>query len=258
MNFNRILTTFIIVAAAAVLMPAVSNAQLTARANHDHITVGLFYHGSEVSVRGISDPGTDIVVKIEGAEGEMSLKKKDKVGGMLWMNVGDEEFKDVPTVYFMRSSKDLDAMLTPEELNKYVIGYSALENHAEIEPVENQTEKDRLFDEFVKLQEKGKLFKVDSGDIELSEKDGLQSYYTVFDWPYQAKPGDYEVTVYAVKDGKVTETATAAVDVKQIGVVESLSKMSRNNGALYGALSVIIALAAGFGVGLVFKGGGAH
>ena len=33
-------------------------AQLTAKANHDHITVDSFYHGGTVSVSGVSDPGT--------------------------------------------------------------------------------------------------------------------------------------------------------------------------------------------------------
>jgi hypothetical protein len=35
--------------------------------------------------------------------------------------------------------------------------------------------------------------------------------------------------------------------------------MARKNGALYGVLSILAALGAGFGVGMVFrKGGGAH
>jgi len=258
MKFNHIIRTLFVIAAAAVLAPSVSNAQLTARANHDHITVDLFYHGSEVSVRGISDPGTDIVVKIESPEGHMVLKKKDKVGGILWMNTGEEDFAHVPEVYFMRSSRAPEEILLQEELDKYVIGYPALEKHITVEPVSGESEKDKWFDEFIKLKESGKLYLSDSGGFELTEKEGVQSYYTVFDWPYQIKPGDYEVTVYAVKDGRVTETAKAAVDVKQIGVVETLSKMSRENGALYGGLSVLIALAAGFGVGIVFKGGGSH
>ncbi len=57
-----------------------ASAMLTAKANHDHITIDFFYHGSTVSVRGISDPGVDLVVKITSPEGHQVLKQK---GGQL-------------------------------------------------------------------------------------------------------------------------------------------------------------------------------
>jgi len=75
----------------------------------------------------------------------------------------------------------------------------------------------------------------------------------------QAAPGDYLVTVYAVKDHRVVEQAEAKVNVEQVGIVKTLANMARDNAALYGFLSIGIALSAGFGVGMVFrKGGGSH
>ncbi len=32
-------------------------AKLTITANHDHIKIDFFYHGSTVSIRGVSEPG---------------------------------------------------------------------------------------------------------------------------------------------------------------------------------------------------------
>ena len=67
------------------------------------------------------------------------------------------------------------------------------------------------------------------------------------------------VTVYAVKDKKVIETATSNVLVEQVGMVKSFANMAKNNAALYGIIAILAALTAGFGVGLVFrKNGGAH
>jgi Putative transmembrane protein (Alph_Pro_TM) len=78
-------------------------------------------------------------------------------------------------------------------------------------------------------------------------------------WPYQAAPGDYLVTVYAVKNGKVVEQAESKVNVEQVGTVKTLATMAKNSAAFYGILSIGIALGAGFGVSLVFrKGGGSH
>lgn len=236
-----------------------ASAQLTAKANHDHISIDFFYHGSSVSVRGVSDPGTDLIIKIASVEGEQALRKKGKVAGVLWMNVGQLTFNKVPNLYSLHSTRKIEDILSTDEMDKKVIGYQALVKHAEMEPATDAGEKEKWFGEFVKFKESSKLYSVTSGKIGLTENNGTQNYYVLLEWPYQARPDDYTITVYAVKDHRVVETAETHVSVEQVGVVKSLAGMARNNGALYGVVSIMAALAAGFGVGMVFrKGGGAH
>ncbi len=255
MKLKILILTLIAFAAAATS----ASATLTATANHDHITVDFFYHGSTVSVRGVSDPGTDLVIKISSPEGHQTLRQKGKVAGLLWMNVGKLTFEHVPGLYFIHSTKNLSEMLSSEELSKYVLGYSALESHAEVSPVSGDAEKNKWFDEFVKMKEASNVYATSSGKISTTMKDGLQEYYVLMDWPYQAPPGQYTVSVYAIKGNKVVEQAESKVTVEQVGVVKSLAGMAKQSAAVYGIISIIAALGAGFGVGLIFrKGGGAH
>lgn len=237
------------------------SAELTTKANHDHINIDFFYHGSSVSIRGVSDPGTDLVIKITSEGGHHSLRQKGKVG-VLWMNVGTLKFEHVPSLYFLQSTKKIDDILSPEEQLKYGLGYKALAEESEITPLKNPKdpmEKEKWFTEFLKYKEASKIYSVEAGKISLTQKDGKQNYYIMMDWPYQATPGDYLVSVYAVKDMKVVEQAQSKVVVQQVGVIKSLAGMAKNNGAFYGFISVLAALGAGFGVGLIFrKGGGAH
>lgn len=237
-----------------------ASAKLTAIANHDHITIDFFYHGGTVSVRGEADPGTDLVIKITDPEGHQALNKKGKVGGMLWMNVGTLKFEKVSNFYTVYSTRKVEDLLSREEQEKYVIGYPALERHAEITPVANEEEKAKWFDEFVKFKEASHVYAMAPGKISTTmQADGRQEYFILTDWPYQAAPGYYKVAVYAVKNKKVVEQAEATVFVEQVGVVKALSSMAHNHAALYGLLSIGVALGAGFGVGLVFrKGGGSH
>jgi uncharacterized protein (TIGR02186 family) len=236
-----------------------ASATLTAKANHDHISVDFFYHGSSVSIRGVSDPGVDLVVKIASPEGEHTLRQKGKVGGLLWMNVGKLEFNRVPSVYFLHSTKNLTDILSQEEMNKYVLGYPALERHTEVSPVKDEAEKEKWFDQFVRFKESSKLYATSSGKITTTREGDAQQYYILLDWPYQAFPGEYTVSVYAVKNNKVVEQADTKVTVEQAGVVKSLATMAKNKASLYGIISILAALGAGFGVGLIFKkGGGAH
>ena len=241
------------------ILKGVASAELTARANHDHITIDFFYHGSTVSVSGVSDPDADLVIKISAPEGHQALRKKGKVAGLLWMNVGNLDYEHVPSLYFLTATKKPEDILALEELDRAVIGYPALARHAEVKPVSDEQDKARWFDEFIRYKEASRVYSVSSGNITRSEKDGKHTYYTVFDWPYQASPGDYTVTVYAVRDKKIVETAESHVLVEQVGIVKRLADMARGRGALYGTISILAALGAGFGVGLVFrKGGGSH
>ncbi len=237
-----------------------ASAMLTAKANHDHISIDFFYHGSTVSVKGVSDPGVDLVIKMTSPEGHQVLKQKGKVGGFLWMNVGQLKFEKTPNFYAVYSTKKLDDLLSKEEMEKYVLGYPALAKHIEVSPVANEEEKSRWFSEFVKYKEASRVYANSFGNISTTATaDGKQEYYILTDWPYQAAPGDYVVTVYAVKNGKVVEQAEAKVNVEQVGLVKTLATMAKNSAAFYGLLSIGIALGAGFGVGMIFrKGGGAH
>jgi uncharacterized protein (TIGR02186 family) len=233
-------------------------AQLTAKANHDRITVDSFYHGGTVSISGVSDPGTDLIVKISSGDVHQSLRRKGKVGGVLWMTVGDLKVEHVPNFYEVFSTKKLDDLLSRDEMDKYEIGFQALQNRA-IMNVATEEEKSQWFGEFVKYKSASNMYSASAGKITTDVKGGDQNYYILTEWPFQAPPGNYTVSVYAVKNGKVLETATSSVIVEQVGIVKTLATMAKNNGALYGIISIIAALGAGFGVGLVFrKSEGAH
>jgi hypothetical protein len=175
------------------------------------------------------------------------------------MNVGELKFENVPNLYSLHSTKKLEDMLTPEEMEKYVLGYSALKKHVDISPLSTPEEKDKWFNEFLKYKQASKLYSTDYGKISTTMQEGKQQYYILAPWPYQAAPGGYIITVYAVKDRKIVEKAETRVKVQQVGTVKTLATMAKNKGSLYGLLAILAALGAGFGVGMVFrKGGGAH
>lgn len=250
------MAALLFVTALAVLAPAAS--AMTAKANHDDIKIGVTYHGSTVSVSGMSDPNVDLIMRITSEDSTEKLMRKDKKLGM-WMNVEEIELDYVPEVYYMRSTKDLDAIVSPEQREKYVLGYPALEKKIEMSPAKTPEEKIKLLADFIKYKEEGKLYAVSTGDVDIKPDNASETYYTVFEWPYQAPPGNYQVDVYAVREGQVVDTAQSQVLVEKDGAVKTLSDMARNNGAVYGLAAIGVSVTAGFGVGIIFKsGGGSH
>jgi len=249
----------LIIVFAALLMNGTAFAALTAAANKYRIKIDFFYHGSSLSVSGVSDLGADLIIKIASPDGHQALRKKGKIAGFLWMNVGELKFDHMPSMYSLHSTKKVGDILSLEDRDKYVIGLEPLGKKTVIEPVANEAEKTKWFNEFVRFKEDSKLYSESNGDISVKANGKEQVYYALVQWPFQATPGEYIISVYEVKDKKVVDTAEAKVVVEQVGVVKSFAAMAKNNAALYGTISILVALVAGFGVGLIFrKGGGAH
>ena len=78
-------------------------------------------------------------------------------------------------------------------------------------------------------------------------------------WPYQAQPGTYTIEVITARDGQVTGMTQTAINVEMKGFVGQISDLASHRRAIYGIIAIVVALAAGFAVGSIFKkGGGAH
>ncbi|MCL4473988.1 MAG: TIGR02186 family protein [Actinobacteria bacterium] len=243
----------------AVLTPS-AWAALTLKANHDDIQINLGYHGSTVSVAGISDPSVDLIMKITPASGNAQEKmmRKEREAGILWMNVEQLTLDNVPELYLIKSTKPVADLLDPATLKTEGIGYDAVQSSLRITPTPSPEQREKLLGDFIKYKQSLNVYSQSVGDVEMEPDPAGESYYTVFDWPYQAPPDDYMVTVYAVKDGKIQDKAESPVKVEETGTIKALDDMARNNAALYGTAAIGVALTAGFGVGLVFKGGGSH
>lgn len=224
---------------------------LTCNVNHSYIPINIFYHGDTVSVKGEVDAGNDLIIKITSPEENASFSKKAKVGSMFWMNKERLLLRKINKVYMLYSSQKLDKIINENDRDRYTLGYEALEKKIEMTPPED---KDVWFKEFVRLKEGSKSYTVSDGTITVTPSSNGRNYYKLLvKWPSQAPSGKYKVDVYAVKNGAVVDMAGGSLNVEQVGIVRTLANMAENNGALYGIISVVVALVGGFGIGMVFR-----
>lgn len=238
-----------------------ASALLTAKTNDNRVKIDTFYHGGTVNISGFSNTAdADVIIKVSSIDESQKLREKVKAAGLFWMNGGELKFKRSPSVYFLYSTAKLDDILSQEEMDKYVIGYPALSRHIDIAPAANQDERATFFNQFVQFKESSHLYSISPEKISRTDKGSKEAYSIELKWPSEVPPDNYLVTVYAVKNKKVIDMAEANVVVEQAGIVKTLSNMSQNNGALYGILSVLAALSAGFVVAIVFpkKAKGGH
>jgi hypothetical protein len=202
------------------------------------------------------------VVEVSGKHEELTLKKKGKALGLLWMNLGDVHFKNVPNLYLLYTSSGAvastaSAVNTGEQLK---VGFEYLKKEMEIEaPPETRAS---LADEFLKLKQKEKLYAFHPGEIVFEQKNEAQKHFTARVWiPPKIAIGEYQIKVMEINHGQIVDLSRNQVAVKEEGIPLLLANMAFNHSLLYGLFAVFIAVAAGLAMDFFFgtgKGGGAH
>lgn len=219
------------------------------------VQAGMFYAGATVHVSAVVPMDADVAIVCLGEGRPLKLKKKGKALGVIWMNVADVSFDEVPDLYLLRTSARLDGLAVPAVLKDLVVGYDALEARAGPGPGAEM-----LFDELTRLKERDRLWEVAEGTVHVQPaEDGMALATTDFTLPAKAPPGVYRILVYAFRDGVGGVLGEGEVRVQQAGMAAFISSLATEHGLLYGALAasvaVVVGLATGFIFGLGSKGG---
>jgi hypothetical protein len=169
---------------------------------------------------------------------------------------------NVPGLCALYSSAPLQSLLSSDELARLQIDptFAALLNGATVESAAPDETPISPSDAQAYLQ--GLLnARIEQGFYRLHERDiSIQGteWATSLSLPADAPIGSYEVTAYAIEDMQVVGKDTASFSVEKSGVVDFLGTMARNNAVAYGGLTIVVAVAAGLGVGRLFSGEGGH
>ncbi len=255
-QIRNVFFTFFAAPLILIMLTTSGAFSLTSKVSPDYIPVNSLYHGSQVVVSGEAAPDEEVIIKFSSPAKKADLHKKGKGGGLLWMNVGELEFKPVSDVYLLYSSQNIAGIVSVEQQDEYALGYDAFRRMLEVSPVSSEEEKEMWVKEFIRFKEKNKIYGVFTGKIETQTENNIKTYSLKVDWPYQAPPQEYTVSVYAVKNNTIQDHRESSLKMEKVGALNFISNMAFNKAPFYGVISILIAIAAGFIVSVIFKGGG--
>jgi uncharacterized protein (TIGR02186 family) len=181
----------------------------------------------------------------------MRISKKGKVLGFLWMDVKQVQISNVPGSYQIISSISLDR-LSPkiQGLTQIDGNYRFVREMARVTP---EDEEAALFIEgYIRTKERQKLYARREKAVDIIKG---RLFRAEFQLPSRAPVGEYRLEISTVKGNRLVGHGTATLQVEEIGLQQWITEMAKYHGGLYGLGAVAIALLAGFGVGLIFKGG---
>nr|WP_321464418.1 TIGR02186 family protein [uncultured Desulfobulbus sp.] len=251
MKFIKGLLLASLMLALPCLAPA---AETTVNVSPTAIVMGAKYNGVDLTVTGEIPEGSDLIVRLVGTPGDLHLREKGKVFGLLWMNVGKLTLTNVPSVCLTSATRPLP------QLGKGAASYrlDALTSAIGVEE-EGANKSIDIPHELLKLKTKEGLYHEAAEGIKLgSVKNGLQSYTAHIKVPSSLKPGEYKVEAVAISDDAVVGEADTTIKAALSGFPKWLSELAYQKSVLYGVMATVIAIVSGLLIGLVFQSKEAH
>ncbi len=189
----------------------------------------------------------DLVIGISGPVRPMMVRRKAQIGGV-WINRDSARVDAAPAYYALASTRPLAEITSSRTLAALSIGPGHLPFAVEGTPTPGEASAFRAG--FVRNMEKKGLYRFGEGTVELREG---TLFRTDIRLPATVPEGVYNGQVILFVDGMAATTRDIAINVEKTGLERMIHTLSRERPLIYGLMSVLIALLAGWGASLMSR-----
>lgn len=244
-------------AAAQQPAPEVA-ADLPAGVAEEQITVSSTYGGSYITVFGVNPDRRgrgDIVVVLRGPNEAATVMRKRRVLG-LWVNGDPVQFSEAPSFFAVLSNRPLRDIANPQSIWLYQLDPAASAELASAVPAGGDPSAYRAA--LVRLRREQNLYQWHARPPREGARVGLTAYQgglfrAVVRLPANAPIAQYRADTYLFRDGRLISRQQIPITVSRIGIEATIHDLATNVSWLYGVVTVLLALAAGWGAAFVFR-----
>ena len=218
------------------------------------VAITSTYTGARVTVFGMIERDAsslsrggkyDVVVTVAGPSASQVLRAKE-LTGPLWINRTVRRYPDVPGYYALMSTGPVPAIANEpaRERQKMGLGFYLPPSAAPSDAVEATDA--ALF----RLRKKTSLLIEDIKGVQMHRPNLFSSAIPL---PAAAPTGRYVVGITVLANGVPLKTVNTSFVVRKIGFEAIVAAYARDNGLIYGLVTVFCALAIGFLGNLMFR-----
>jgi uncharacterized protein (TIGR02186 family) len=232
--------------------------ELPAAVAEERITVSSDYRGSFVTVFGVNPDRRgrgDIVVVVRGPGQTATLMRKTRVVG-LWINGAPVRFSSAPSFFAVLSNRPLRQIASPESIWRYGLDPAAT---AQLETATPRgADPSDYKAALVRLRREQGLYQVFSARADPNARGGLTMYQgglfrAVIPLPANAPIARYWADTYLFRDGRLISSQRIPIDVSRVGVERRIHDLATQASLLYGIITVMLALFAGWVASILFR-----
>lgn len=196
------------------------------------------FTGTHLLLFGTRNETGDVLVAVRGPENDYIVRKKEQVGGILWLNRKKQRFKNIPSFYLLASSKALKDMRDTTLLGPLSVGFEHIVGEGKPDFVQA----------FLGSQREKLLYNVpyaNAAEQKVTFMD--ESLFKVqLPFPDNIPRGDYSVDIYLINDGHLTSMQSIPLKVERAGLDALIYSTAHNHALLYGIFATLMALSLGY------------
>lgn len=243
--------------AAHPARPEINKAEETVVAglSQTHVAITTWFTGSKIFIYGAIKrdapvPKTwplDVIVAVTGPPKPAIVRKKERRFG-IWVNDSGVKVDAAPSLYAVATTGPLRDILSFTDDLRHRIGIANLvrfigEAHDEVYKQEYPAALVRL------RRSQGSYFEV-IGGVKVTDETLFETSIAL---PANLVEGDYRARIFLLRDKSVVDVFESSIEVRKVGLERWIYTMAQEQAALYGLLSIAVALAAGWLASAFFR-----
>ena len=229
---------------AAAERPARAQALVADLTSH-LVAITTGFTGTDVVLFGAIDGDGDVIVVVRGPETPVEVRRKERTLG-IWFNRSDMTFADVPSFYWLASTRPIDQLARPEVLARNQIGV----DHLALEPLDPGNQVDVFREALIRNKQRDGLFPTAAGTVAFI---GSRLFRTTVSFPSNVPTGSYQVSVFLMRNGQVQGAQTTPLLVSQLGLSADIVDFAYRRALVYGIIAVVGAAMAGWLGSVAFR-----
>ena len=215
--------------------------------SEDLIAITTGFTGTDVLLFGTTAGAGDVIVVVRAPESEVVVRRKARISGV-WLNADSLAFDNVPGFYHVAATRPVGDLLPEPILASEQIGAE----HLAVRPQTSVSESElaNFTAALIRNKQRAGLFNGQLGEVRLRDR---RLFRTEVELPSSVPTGTYRVTVYLVANGEIIDRTETPLEVRKSGFEATVFEFANQHAPIYGVIAILIALAAGWFAGVVFR-----
>lgn len=220
-----------------------------------HVAITTDFSGSEIFIYGAikrdapvpKDWPLDVIVAVTGPLEPVIVRKKERKFG-IWVNDAGVKVDEAPSLYAVATTGPFRDIISFTDDFRYKVGIENLVHF--IGETDDEEFKEGYPEALVRIRKaKGIYFEL-IGAVKVTEE---TLFETRIQLPANLVEGDYRARIFLLRDKTVLDVFEAVIEVRKVGLERWIYTMAQEQSALYGILSILVALTAGWLASAFFR-----
>ncbi len=241
---------------AAIATPTHAAEQVVAGLSQHSVSLTTNFSGSQIFVYGSvkhvapaeEEAPLQVIVTVIGPAAPVEVRKKERTYG-IWINGSAVRIDSAPSFYAVATTGPIRDILSFTDELRHRIGLDHVIKL--IDPPEWAKDQREDYRKAVaRIREAEGLYSIRTGTVKLIEN---ELFRTEIKLPADLIEGDYSARIFLLRDKSVIDVFEDTIEVRRAGVGRLIYTSAQDYPALYGIISILVALAAGWLASAFFR-----